>query len=110
MHLLLEAKEAQCGITITVIDDVRGLNRELILAKAVEKGLVGEDEAMQYSDQKIFDFILQAGFSTKEETTSISGRGVGLDALKTELDKLGGTIKIVSKQGQGASFDLYIPL
>ncbi len=96
------------NIVIELKDDGRGLDRERILAKAVEKGLAKPGEPL--SDEQVFNFILSAGFSTAEKITDISGRGVGLDVVRRNVEKLHGKIEIQSVPGQGATFSIYLPL
>jgi two-component system chemotaxis sensor kinase CheA len=96
------------NIVIEIKDDGNGLDRERILAKAVEKGLVRPDE--QLPDSELFNLILAAGFSTAEKVTDISGRGVGMDVVRRNIEKLRGKIEIQSKAGQGSTFSIFLPL
>lgn len=96
------------NIVIEIRDDGNGLDRERILAKALEQGLVKPDE--QLSDSQIFHLILAAGFSTAETVTDLSGRGVGLDVVRRNIEKLRGKIEIQSNPGQGSTFRIYVPL
>ena len=96
------------SICITVEDDGRGLNRERILAKAVKQGLIGEHEKL--TDEQIWPLIFKPGFSTAEKITDISGRGVGMDVVKRNIEGLGGTVSIKTTQGQGTVFTLKLPL
>jgi two-component system chemotaxis sensor kinase CheA len=105
----LEAGQEGGEILITVADDGRGLNRERILRKAVERGLVEGDPAA-LSDEDVFQFIFQPGFSTAEAVTSTSGRGVGMDVVKSNIDRLGGRIQIRSEAGRGSRITMRIPL
>ncbi|PNU21110.1 chemotaxis protein CheA [Geothermobacter hydrogeniphilus] len=105
----LSAKHEEGEVWITVEDDGRGLNRERILAKAIEKGLVQGDGA-EMSDRAVFNLIFQPGFSTADKITDISGRGVGMDVVKQNLEKIKGKIEVYSKPGQGSSIKLRIPL
>jgi two-component system chemotaxis sensor kinase CheA len=95
-------------ICITVEDDGRGLNREKILAKAVKQGLIGESEKL--SDDQIWPLIFKPGFSTAEKITDISGRGVGMDVVKRNIEALGGTVTIKTVEGRGTVFTLKLPL
>jgi len=106
--VLLRAFHQGGNIVIEIRDDGNGLNPERILAKAVEKGLVKPDE--QLSDSQIFNLIFAAGFSTAEKITDVSGRGVGLDVVRRNIDKLRGKIEIQSTPGQGSTFSIYLPL
>lgn len=96
------------NIVIEIRDDGNGLDRERILAKAVEKGLARPDD--QLSDAQIFSLIMAAGFSTAESVTNLSGRGVGMDVVKRNIEKLRGKIEIESTPGQGTRFLIYLPL
>ncbi|MBU0742380.1 chemotaxis protein CheA, partial [bacterium] len=95
-------------IVIEVEDDGRGLDRDAILAKAVERGLVGE--GAQLSEQEIFDLIFEPGFSTASEVTDVSGRGVGMDVVRRNIEKLRGSVDIVSEMGRGSVFSCILPL
>ena len=96
------------NICITVEDDGRGLSREKILAKAVKQGLIGENEKL--SDDQIWPLIFKPGFSTAEKITDISGRGVGMDVVKRNIETLGGTVTIKTVEGRGTVFTLKLPL
>jgi two-component system chemotaxis sensor kinase CheA len=95
-------------ICITVEDDGRGLNREKILAKAIKQGLITENDKL--SDDQIWLLIFKPGFSTADKITDVSGRGVGMDVVKRNIEGLGGTVSIRTKQGQGTIFTLKLPL
>ncbi|MBX3325114.1 MAG: chemotaxis protein CheA [Nitrospira sp.] len=95
-------------ICITVEDDGRGLNREKILAKAVKQGLIGENEKL--TDDQIWPLIFKPGFSTAEKITDVSGRGVGMDVVKRNIEALGGTVTIKTALGKGTTFTLKLPL
>ncbi|MDH5668218.1 MAG: chemotaxis protein CheA [Nitrospira sp.] len=96
------------SICITVEDDGRGLNRDRILAKAVKQGLVAEGEKL--SDDQIWPLIFKPGFSTAEKITDVSGRGVGMDVVKRNIEALGGTVSIKTVMGKGTTFTLKLPL
>lgn len=96
------------SICITVEDDGRGLNRDKILAKAVKQGLIGESE--KPTDDQIWPLIFKPGFSTAEKITDISGRGVGMDVVKRNIENLGGTVSIKTAAGKGTVFTLKLPL
>ena len=96
------------SICITVEDDGRGLNRDKILAKAVKQGLIGESEKL--ADDQIWPLIFKPGFSTAEKVTDVSGRGVGMDVVKRNIEALGGTVTIKTVQGNGTTFTLKLPL
>ncbi|MEI6874760.1 MAG: chemotaxis protein CheA [Spirochaetota bacterium] len=107
--LHLDARYEGSEIWISVKDDGAGLNREKILAKAIERGLVEGDPAA-LDDETIYGFIFQAGFSTAAKVTEISGRGVGLDVVTKNLEKIRGAVDIKSEPGKGTEFILKIPL
>ncbi len=96
------------NICITVEDDGRGLNREKILAKAVKQGLIGEHDKLV--DDQIWPLIFKPGFSTADKVTDISGRGVGMDVVKRNIEGLGGKVTIRTVQGRGTTFTLKLPL
>lgn len=108
--LVLEAKRLKNAIMISVSDDGKGIDENRILIKAIEKGLVTEEQAKNMTKQEIFNFITYSGFSTKEEATDVSGRGVGVDAVKNVLKKIGGSFEIRSETGAGTAFNLKVPL
>lgn len=96
------------SICITVEDDGRGLNRDKILAKAVKQGLVSDNDKL--TDDQIWSMIFKPGFSTADKITDVSGRGVGMDVVKRNIEALGGTISIKTVQGKGTTFSLKLPL
>jgi two-component system chemotaxis sensor kinase CheA len=96
------------NIVIEIKDDGNGLDRKRILAKAIEQGLVKSDE--QPSDRELFSLIMAAGFSTAEKVTDISGRGVGMDVVRRNIEKMRGKIEIASESGQGSTFSIFLPL
>ncbi|MDB5359603.1 MAG: cheA [Rhodospirillales bacterium] len=97
-------------IIIEIADDGKGLATELIKKKAIQNGLATEAELAQMSDQQIYQFIFKAGFSTAAAVTSVSGRGVGMDVVRTNIEKIGGTIELKSAPGRGSTFVIKIPL
>ena len=105
----LEGKHEGGEVWILITDDGRGLNKERILSKAIERGLVGA-EAKDWSDDRIYKLVFEPGFSTAEKVTDISGRGVGMDVVKRNIEKLNGRIDITSRPGLGSTFTLRIPL
>ncbi|MFH2061221.1 MAG: chemotaxis protein CheA [Pseudomonadota bacterium] len=98
------------NVHIIISDDGAGIDPQLILSKAFEKGLVSEDMMGSMTDKQKIDLIFLPGFSTSEEITDISGRGVGMDVVKTNIERLRGQIEINSVKGQGSSVSLIIPL
>lgn len=106
--LSLSAEQKAGRIVIHISDDGRGINRERVLQKAIENGIVSEDAAL--SDDEICQLIFAPGFSTAASVTSVSGRGVGMDVVKSNVRDLGGRISIVSEEGKGTTFSLALPL
>lgn len=97
-------------IIIEISDDGRGLNTERIKTKAVANGLATEVELEAMDAQQIQQFIMRPGFSTAEKVTNVSGRGVGMDVVRSNIEKIGGTIEFTSKEGKGSTFTIKIPL
>jgi two-component system chemotaxis sensor kinase CheA len=108
--IVLNAYHEGGHIIIEIKDDGRGLNVEAIGRKVLEKGLASEAELQAMSDQKIQQFIFAPGFSTAAQVTSVSGRGVGMDVVRTNIEKIGGTIDLKSVPGRGSTFTIKIPL
>jgi two-component system chemotaxis sensor kinase CheA len=104
----LRASHQAGHIVIAISDDGRGLDAERILAKAMEKGLVGNPE--QLSEADVFHLIFEPGFSTAQKITEVSGRGVGMDVVRKQIQKLRGHIEIHSTAGVGTTFTLNVPL
>ncbi|RMF47418.1 MAG: chemotaxis protein CheA [Deltaproteobacteria bacterium] len=107
--LKLSARHEEGEVWITVQDDGRGLDRDRILAKAIDKGLI-EGDGAEMSDRAVFNLIFQPGFSTAEKITDISGRGVGMDVVRQNLEKIRGKIEVYSSKGEGTTIRLRIPL
>ena len=97
-------------IVIQIIDDGKGLDTEMLKSKGIEKGLITEKEADGMNDKEVYGLIFRPGFSTAAKVTSVSGRGVGMDVVKTNIEKLNGIIDIDSELGKGTSMKLKIPL
>ena len=97
-------------IIIEIADDGKGLDADMLRQKCIEKNLITEKEADQMSDKEAFALIFKPGFSTAQKVTSVSGRGVGMDVVKTNIEKLNGIIEIDSEVGKGSVFRLKIPL
>src|SRR5215469_2221597 len=97
-------------IVVEISDDGRGLNTEKIKAKALSKGLASEAELAGLTEGQIQQFIFRPGFTTAEAITSVSGRGVGMDVVRTNIEKIGGTIDLSSRAGHGSKFTIKIPL
>jgi two-component system, chemotaxis family, sensor kinase CheA len=108
--IILEAFHQGGQIVIEITDDGRGLNVDKIKTKALAQGLVTEAELAGLTDNQIHQFVFRAGFSTAEAVTSVSGRGVGLDVVRSNVEKIGGTIDLSSRSGLGTKFTIKIPL
>lgn len=108
--LILSATHEGNQIIISIKDDGRGIDPERVAAKAIQKGLVSEEQLTMMGQREILDLIFLPGFSTKEQTTDLSGRGVGMDVVRTNIKKLNGIIDIKSELGQGSEFILKLPL
>jgi two-component system chemotaxis sensor kinase CheA len=104
----LSAFQKGGNVCIEISDDGKGLNREAILNKARERGLLKEDA--NPSDKEAWGFIFEAGFSTAKQVTELSGRGVGMDVVKRNIEHLRGRIDIQSEPGQGTTFSIWLPL
>jgi two-component system chemotaxis sensor kinase CheA len=107
-NVFLRAYHQAGNIVVEVEDDGAGLNRDRILAKAIEKGLARPDE--QLSDQEIYEFIFAAGFSTAQIVSEVSGRGVGMDVVRRNIEKLRGRVDLISTPGKGTLFKIMLPL
>jgi two-component system, chemotaxis family, sensor kinase CheA len=108
--LLLRAFHEGGQVNIEVRDDGAGMDPRQIAAKALERGLVGEEQLARMSDREIVNLIFLPGFSTAAEVTNVSGRGVGMDVVKSNLEKIGGAIDVSSVPGAGTTFHVRIPL
>jgi two-component system chemotaxis sensor kinase CheA len=106
----LSAQQVGDRIMIEVRDDGRGMRPEVLRRKAVEKGLLEAEAAMGLDDQRSLHLVFLAGFSTKDELSDVSGRGVGMDVVKTNIQKLNGHIEIESSPGAGTTFRITLPL
>ncbi|MCB2381428.1 chemotaxis protein CheA [Shewanella sp. SR1] len=106
-QLFLKASQRGGSIVIAVYDDGAGLSRERIIQKAKENGIAIAENA---SDKQVWQLIFAAGFSTAQEVTDVSGRGVGMDVVRRNIEALGGRIDIDSVQGKGATFEIQLPL
>lgn len=106
----LRAYHSGNHVFIEIEDDGAGINKERVLSKALEKGVVTSELASKLTDTQINELILASGFSTAEVLSDISGRGVGLDVVKSTIESLGGTITIESEEGKGSLFSVQLPL
>jgi len=104
----LTARHAGASVLISVTDDGRGIDAEAVRAKAIERGLIGPDALL--SEAEIYALLFQPGFSTAKQISDISGRGVGLDVVRRNIDKLRGSIDVSSKPGEGTTVTLRLPL
>lgn len=108
--LVLAAVHEGNQIIISIKDDGAGIDTERVGQKAIERGLITEDQFAAMSPREVFDLLFLPGFSTKEKATDLSGRGVGMDVVKTNIKKLNGLIEIKSTKGLGSEFILRLPL
>ncbi len=106
--IILSARHTGSEVIIEVQDDGQGVNYDAVLRKAIQKGLADPD--MEYSHKEILGFLMAPGFSTNAEVTEFSGRGVGMDVVRRNVEEVGGTISITSEPGQGMTTTLKIPL
>ncbi len=106
----LEARQEGDHIVLIIADDGKGMSAERIRAKAVEKGLISEEEANTLDERQSLNLIFLPGFSTKTQVSDVSGRGVGMDVVKTNIQKLNGAIEIRSELGKGSVFVISLPL
>jgi len=109
-RLQLRAYHEGGQVNIEIVDDGAGISAEKIKRKALEKGLVSPERIARMSDRDIVNLIFMPGFSTAEKVTNVSGRGVGMDVVKTNIEKIGGTVDVHSRPGNGSTFKLKIPL
>ena len=106
----LEARQEGDHIVLMIADDGRGMSPERIRAKAIEKGIIKEEEANTLDDRQSLNLIFLPGFSTMEQASAVSGRGVGMDVVKTNIQKLNGSVEIRSEPGKGSVFLISLPL
>ncbi|ALO46320.1 chemotaxis protein CheA [Pseudohongiella spirulinae] len=108
--VLLTAEQEGDHILLTICDDGNGMDPEVLRRKAVEKGLMDKDAADRLSRSECFDLIFAPGFSTKTEVSDVSGRGVGMDVVKTKISQLNGSVVIDSNPGKGSRIEIKVPL
>lgn len=106
-HIYLRAYSAGNSVFIEVEDDGGGINREAVLKKAMQKGIINQDTGM--TDEQVYQLLFASGFSTASEVTELSGRGVGLDVVKSAVESLSGRIDIQSEYGKGTKFTIQLP-
>lgn len=109
-QILIKAIQQGSRVIVQVIDDGSGIDPEKVRQKAVERGLVKEEESRHLTKEDIYNFLFMPGFSTAEKITETSGRGVGMDVVRTNVMRLGGSIHIKSEVGKGSTFTLEMPL
>ena len=109
-RLILRAFHEGGQVNIEISDDGAGLNTQRIRQKALDRGLITSEQASRMPDREIFNLIFLPGFSTAEKVTNVSGRGVGMDVVKTNVEKIGGTVDVQSIPGQGTTVRVKIPL
>ncbi|MGA7338349.1 MAG: chemotaxis protein CheW [Candidatus Sulfotelmatobacter sp.] len=109
-RLILRAFHEGGQVHIEITDDGAGLNAERIRKKAVERALINPEQAARMTEREIFNLIFLPGFSTAEKVTNVSGRGVGMDVVKTNVEKIGGTVDVESTAGRGTTVRVKIPL
>lgn len=108
--IILNAFHQSGNVVIEIIDDGKGLDRDGIIKKATENGLLSDGEGNNWSDEQVFDLIFQPGFSTAQTVSDVSGRGVGMDVVKRNIQALGGVVEINSKRDQGSKITIKLPL
>lgn len=108
--LTLRAYHEGGQVNIEICDDGAGINPEKVKAKALEKGLMTQEQLAKLSDRDVGNLIFLPGFSTAEKVSNVSGRGVGMDVVKTNIEKIGGTVDLQSQQGEGTTIKIKIPL
>jgi two-component system chemotaxis sensor kinase CheA len=104
------AEQSNGQMIISVVDDGRGIDLDRVVSKSIEKGIITENSALQMSDGEKALLIFEAGLSTADKITDISGRGVGMDVVKTNITKLGGILKIDTEKGKGTTLTIMLPL
>ena len=108
--VVLKAYHAAGQVVIEITDDGKGLDGEVLAEAAINKGLITQEQAQLMSEKEKVNLILLPGFSTAKEVTDVSGRGVGMDVVKTNLDQLGGQVDLISEVGQGTTISIKLPL
>ena len=108
--ILLKAEHEGNSVVITIKDDGKGINEEVMVRKALEKGLITEEEAEKMTKEEKIKLIFASGFSTAEKITDVSGRGVGMDVVRTKIEALNGSIEVLSEIGLGSEIRIKLPL
>lgn len=109
-HVLIRSFHEGGQVVVEISDDGKGISRKRVVQKAIDKGLLTAEKAAKLSDREICEIIFLPGFSTAEAVTAVSGRGVGMDVVKTNIEKIGGSVEIRSIEGKGTTLQLRIPL
>ncbi|MGE8296882.1 MAG: chemotaxis protein CheA [Pseudomonas sp.] len=109
-RVVLSAEQEGDHILLTISDDGKGMDADVLRAKAVEKGLLDKDAADRLNEFECYNLIFAPGFSTKTEISDVSGRGVGMDVVKTKISQLNGTVNVFSQKGQGSKIVIKVPL
>ncbi|MGP0174890.1 chemotaxis protein CheA [Pseudomonas sp. NCHU5208] len=109
-RVVLSAEQEGDHILLSITDDGKGMDADILRAKAVEKGLLDKDAADRLNEFECYNLIFAPGFSTKTEISDVSGRGVGMDVVKTKISQLNGTVNVFSQKGQGSKIIIKVPL
>lgn len=109
-HVWIRAYHSGNHVFIEIEDDGRGIDRTKVLDKAIDRGLVTPDQAGKMSDEEVYMLLFESGFSTADKISDISGRGVGLDVVKSKIESLGGVVSVESTLGKGTKFTIQLPL
>ena len=109
-EITIKAYNESGQVTIEIVDNGRGLDKQKIGFKAIDKGVITQEQFQNMNDQQVYGLIFAPGFSTADRVTSISGRGVGMDVVKTNIEKIGGSVSVNSQLSLGTTFKLRIPL
>jgi two-component system, chemotaxis family, sensor kinase CheA len=109
-RLLLKASHESGQVVIEITDDGAGIDAERVKAKAVSNGVISAEQAAQMPERDAINLIFLPGFSTAEQVTAVSGRGVGMDVVKTKIEQIGGTVDVNTRLGHGSTFTVKIPL
>lgn len=108
--VILKASQEGDHIQLSIQDDGKGMNPDVLRAKVVEKGLMDEETAARLDDKECYNLIFMPGFSTKTEISDVSGRGVGMDVVKTRISQMNGVVEIDSREGKGSTIIIKVPL